>query len=77
MTAAKVVIDADAPEVAVGVDGESRSVRTPVTCRIQPTDLRVHVPRHRPGVPDTKPSRDWRTLLRLAFGRRPPRRPGR
>nr|WP_240529571.1 diacylglycerol kinase family protein [Streptomyces mangrovisoli] len=69
LTATEVVVDADAPEVPVGVDGEALVFPTPVTCRIHPAALRVRVPRHRPGGPRVKPRLDWRALLRLAFGR--------
>jgi diacylglycerol kinase family enzyme len=48
----EVVIDADAPQIPVGVDGEALVLDTPVRCRIQPGVLRVRVPRDRPGVPD-------------------------
>ncbi|MDF2264895.1 diacylglycerol kinase family protein [Streptomyces coacervatus] len=70
LTADEVVVDADAPEIPVGVDGEALMLRTPVTCRIAPGSLRVRVPRGRPGVPRAKPPRDWRALRRLAFARR-------
>jgi diacylglycerol kinase family enzyme len=77
-TATEVVIDADAPTIAVGIDGEALSMRTPVRCVISPQALRVRVPRHRPGVPAVRPSLDWRLLGRLAFSTgsvRPQRRP--
>ncbi|MEU3921219.1 diacylglycerol kinase family protein [Streptomyces sp. NPDC029004] len=64
----EVVVDADEPEVQVGVDGEALTMPTPVHCRIQPRALRVRVPRNRPGVPPTRPPMDWRRLGKLAAG---------
>jgi diacylglycerol kinase family enzyme len=66
LTAREVVVDADRPEVEVGVDGEALLLPTPVRCRIEPGALRVRVPRSRPGVPETKPPLDWRRLRKLA-----------
>ncbi|MFG2548380.1 diacylglycerol/lipid kinase family protein [Streptomyces sp. NPDC048581] len=72
----EVVVDSDAPDIPVGVDGEALLLPTPVTCRISPGALRVRVPRKRPGVPGAKPRMDWRSLGRLAFPRsRPAGRP--
>lgn len=51
----EVVIDADASQIPVGVDGEALVLDTPVRCVVQPAALRVRVPRDRPGVPDPKP----------------------
>lgn len=70
LTATEVVVDSDAAEIPVGVDGEALVLPTPVTCRIAPGRLRVRVPRGRPGVPRANPPTDWRALLRLAFARR-------
>ena len=70
LTADEVVVDADAPEIAVGVDGEALLLSTPVTCRIAPGSLRVRVPLDRPGVPRANPPTDWRALRRLALTRR-------
>ncbi|MFG2138607.1 diacylglycerol/lipid kinase family protein [Streptomyces sp. NPDC048650] len=72
LTAQEVVIDADEPEIPAGVDGEALTLPTPVHCTIRPRVLHVRVPRHRPGVPRTKPPMDWRQLRRLALsmGRR-------
>ncbi|MFF4804412.1 diacylglycerol/lipid kinase family protein [Streptomyces sp. NPDC001351] len=70
LTADEVVVDADAPEIAVGVDGEALVLSTPVVCRIAPGSLRVRVPSGRPGVPRANPPTDWRALGRLAFARR-------
>ncbi|MFD3313286.1 diacylglycerol/lipid kinase family protein [Streptomyces sp. NPDC058694] len=66
LTAREVVVDADLPEIEVGVDGEAFVLPTPVRCRIEPGALRVRVPRNRPGVPETKPPMDWRRLRKLA-----------
>ncbi|MEV0375302.1 diacylglycerol kinase family protein [Streptomyces sp. NPDC050636] len=66
LTTRELVVDADEPEVPVGLDGEAVTLPTPVRCRIEPGALRVRVPRRRPGVPRTKPPVDWRRLLKLA-----------
>ncbi|WP_406416455.1 diacylglycerol/lipid kinase family protein [Streptomyces sp. NBC_01614] len=68
----EVVVEADAPDVPVGVDGEALLLPTPVICRITPGALRVRLPRDRPGVPVARPRMDWRTLGRLAFPRARP-----
>jgi hypothetical protein len=72
-TAHEVVVDADVPEIPVGIDGEAVMVPTPVRCTIEPRALRVRVPRTRPGVPTRRPPVDWAlvrhealTLRRLA-----------
>ena len=57
LTAREVVIDADQPQIPVGIDGESVLMPTPVRCTIHPLALRVRVPRARPGVPE--PRRPW------------------
>ncbi|GGX73925.1 diacylglycerol/lipid kinase family protein [Streptomyces hiroshimensis] len=67
LTAAELVVDADRPEVRVGVDGEALTLPTPVRCVSEPGVLRVRVPRHRPGVPPARPRLDWRRLWELAF----------
>jgi diacylglycerol kinase family enzyme len=64
--AKEVVVDADTPEVPVGIDGETIMMPAPVRCTIRPGVLRVLVPKDRPGVPPPKPSLDWPTLWRLA-----------
>jgi diacylglycerol kinase family enzyme len=46
----EVVVDADADEISVGVDGEALMLPTPVRCTIRPGALRVRVPRERPGL---------------------------
>ncbi|MFD6971337.1 diacylglycerol/lipid kinase family protein [Streptomyces sp. NPDC059979] len=75
-TAREVVVDADAPVIPVGVDGEALTLPTPVRCRLAPGALRVRVPRDRPGVPNVAPPMDWRrvrtvalTMGRVAAGR--------
>ena len=45
LTAREVVIDADQPQIPVGIDGESVLMPTPVRCTIHPLALRVRVPR--------------------------------
>lgn len=66
-TAREVVVDADAPLIPVGVDGEALMLPTPVHCRLAAGALRVRVPRHRPGVPHVAPPMDWRRVRRLAL----------
>ncbi|MEU6223983.1 diacylglycerol kinase family protein [Streptomyces sp. NPDC047042] len=66
VTAHEVVVDADRPEIEVGLDGEALVLPTPVRCRVEPGALRVRVPRHRPGVPAPTPPMDWRRLRKLA-----------
>ncbi|MFJ9733844.1 diacylglycerol/lipid kinase family protein [Streptomyces sp. NPDC101171] len=65
--AREVVVDADAPTVPVGVDGEALTLPTPVRCRIEPGALRVRVPRDRPGAPRVAPAMNWREVRRLAL----------
>ncbi|MEV5240331.1 diacylglycerol kinase family protein [Streptomyces cinnamoneus] len=67
-----VLVDADAPMVQVGVDGEALSFPAPVRCAIEHRALRVRVPRRRPGVPRLRPRLDWRRLRELAFGTQQP-----
>jgi diacylglycerol kinase family enzyme len=67
LTGREVVVDADAAQIPVGVDGEALVLDTPVRCVIQPAALRVRVPRERPGVPDPKPIMDWTRLWRMAL----------
>jgi hypothetical protein len=62
-----VVVDADASQIPVGVDGEALLLDTPVRCTVQPAALRVRVPRDRPGVPDPKPIMDWKRLRQMAL----------
>ena len=69
VTVTEVVVDADTPEIPVGVDGEALSLPTPVHCHIQPGALRVRVPRDRREAPKAKPQVDWHRLAGLAFTR--------
>jgi diacylglycerol kinase family enzyme len=66
LTTKQIEINADVPQIPVGVDGESILMSTPVTCTVSPGALRVRVPRDRPGVPAPKPPRDWARLRYLA-----------
>ena len=67
MTTREVVVDADADQIPVGVDGEALLLDTPVRCTVQPGALRVRVPRHRPGVPEPKPVINWHRLWQIAL----------
>jgi diacylglycerol kinase family enzyme len=67
LTAREVIIDADQPQIPVGIDGESVLMPTPVRCTIRPLALRVQVPRGRPGVPAPRPPLDWALLRRQAL----------
>jgi diacylglycerol kinase family enzyme len=67
LTAADVVVDADAAEIPVGIDGEAILMPTPVRCTTVPQALRVRVPKNRPGVPPAKPAIDWIRIRRLAM----------
>ena len=67
LTAREIVIDADQPQIPVGIDGESVLMPTPVRCTIHPLALRVRVPRYRPGVPDPRPPLDWSRLRHQAL----------
>jgi len=66
LTADKVVVNAEVPEIPVGIDGETVMMATPVRCAIQPKALRVRVPRDRPGIPPPKAALDWPKLRHLA-----------
>ena len=83
LTAGEVIVDADAAEIPVGIDGETVMLPTPVRCTIQPRALSVVVPRERPGVPSPKAALEWPRLRQLAsFRPQPdgvpfPARPGR
>ncbi|MFC4604796.1 diacylglycerol/lipid kinase family protein [Rhodococcus kronopolitis] len=74
-TATEVVVEADAPEIPVGVDGESLLLRTPVRCAVEPGALRVRVPRTRPGVRTSAPAFDWVRLWQIASRPRAGSRP--
>jgi diacylglycerol kinase family enzyme len=67
LTADEAVVEADAPEVPVGIDGEAIMMPTPVRCAIRPAALRVRVPRHRPGIRAVRPAVDWVALRHLAL----------
>ncbi|SDJ03493.1 Diacylglycerol kinase family enzyme [Frankineae bacterium MT45] len=68
--ATEVIVDADAAEVPVGVDGESLMMPTPVHCQIQPAALRVRVPRHRLPALAPPPKNSLALLVRLALNQR-------
>ena len=72
LTAGEVTVDADTPEIPVGIDGETVLLPTPVRCAIQPQALRVVVPRERPGVPAPKAALEWPRLPHLASFRAQP-----
>jgi hypothetical protein len=72
LTAGEVTVDADAPQIPVGIDGETILLPAPVRCTIQPRALRVVVPRQRPGVPAPKAALEWPRLRRLASFRAQP-----
>ena len=72
LTAEEVTVDADAPQIPVGIDGETVLLPAPVRCAIQPKALRVVVPRERPGVPAPKPALEWPRLRQLASFRAQP-----
>jgi len=78
VTAEEVVVDADAPEIPVGIDGETIMMPAPVRCTIRPKALRVRVPRHRPGVltAAAEPRLNWSALAKLASFRSGAERPG-
>jgi diacylglycerol kinase family enzyme len=73
LTAGEVVVDAEVPEIPVGIDGETVSMPTPVRCTIRPKVLRVRVPKDRPGVPPPRAALDWPALVKLASFRAPDR----
>ena len=72
LTAGEVVVSAEAPEIPVGIDGETVMMPTPVRCTVRPKALRVRVPRDRPGVRPPKAVLDWATLRQLASFRASP-----
>ena len=72
LTAEQVTVDADAPQIPVGIDGETVMLPTPVRCTIRPRALRVVVPRQRPGVPSPKAALEWPRLRQLASFRPQP-----
>ena len=72
LTSDEVVVDAEAPQIPVGIDGETVMMPTPVRCTIRPKALRVRVPRDRPGVPPPRAALDWPKLRQLASFRSSP-----
>jgi diacylglycerol kinase family enzyme len=72
LNAGEVTVDANAPQIPVGIDGETVTLPTPVRCTIQPRVLRVVVPRNRPGVPAPKATLEWPRLRQLASFRAQP-----
>ena len=72
LTTDEVIVDADAPEIPVGIDGETVMLPTPVHCTIRPRALRVLVPKERPGVPAPKSALEWPRLRQLASFRTQP-----
>jgi len=69
LEAHEVVVESDAPEIAVGIDGEAVLMPTPVRCTIRPHALRVRVSRTRPGVPAAKTPIDLKVLRHQALSR--------
>lgn len=65
-TATEVVVFSGEHDIAVGVDGESVRMPSPVRCTVAPGALRVLVPRDRPGMRIPRPVLDWVQLSRLA-----------
>jgi diacylglycerol kinase family enzyme len=66
LTGNEVVVDADQPEIPVGIDGETVLMPTPVRCTVRPGALRVLVPRNRPGVRAPRAALDPARLRQLA-----------
>jgi diacylglycerol kinase family enzyme len=69
MVAHEVVVEADADQIPVGIDGEAVLLDTPVRCTVRPMALRVRVPRSRPGVPAHMAGNDPAAVLRAAIGK--------
>ena len=72
LTAGEVVVDADVPQIPVGIDGETVMMAAPVHCAVRPRALRVRVPRDRPGIRPPRPALDWHTLRQLGSFRSAP-----
>ncbi len=66
LTGDEIVVNADVPQIPVGIDGETVMMPTPVRCATRPQALRVVVPKNRPGVPPPRPPIDWAHLRQLA-----------
>ncbi|HEU4566450.1 MAG TPA: diacylglycerol kinase family protein [Marmoricola sp.] len=64
--ATAVVVEADAPEIPVGVDGEAMLLPVPVRCTLLPGALRVRVPADRPGIRPPRGRLDVDRLWHLA-----------
>jgi diacylglycerol kinase family enzyme len=62
----EILVEADVPQIPVGIDGETIMMPAPVRCTIRPRALRVIVPRERPGIPEAKPPLEWPRLRQLA-----------
>ncbi|MET8824636.1 diacylglycerol kinase family protein [Streptomyces sp. NPDC004610] len=71
LTARRVEVTSELPEIPVAVDGEALRMPTPVVCTLRPRALRVLLPRHRTPATLPAPRVDWRGVLRLAFARTP------
>jgi diacylglycerol kinase family enzyme len=69
--APEVVVQADAPVIPVGIDGETVQLTTPVRCTVRPGALRVRLPRERPGIRPPRGRLAWAPLWALALGRSP------
>ncbi len=67
----EVLVSSDEPTVAVGIDGETVHLTSPVRCTVRPGALRVRLPRERPGIRPPRGQVDWASLWRLAVGRSP------
>ena len=67
LAAPEVVIDADAAQIPVGVDGEALVLDTPVRCTIQPAACGSGYPATAPGSPTPRPRSDWKRLRQLAL----------
>jgi diacylglycerol kinase family enzyme len=72
LAAEEVVVEAEVPQIPVGIDGETVMMPAPVRCAVRPRALRVRVPRDRPGVRPPKPPLDWPALRQLASFRAAP-----
>jgi diacylglycerol kinase family enzyme len=66
LSSPEVTVEAERPEIPVGIDGETIMMPTPVRCTILPGALRVVVPRNRPGIPPRKAAFSWSGLAHLA-----------
>ena len=70
LTADEVIVDADAPEIPVGIDGETVMMPTPVRCAIRPAGAAgPWCPGTVPGSPPPRPALEWPRLRQLAWSR--------